>query len=341
MRIVDFNQVNRHHKKANKLALDYYLKDVTSQVRSKLLLLCYSEYYDEPLTNLCADDIFRGKTATIHPLPVIFDYNRRIISVSNKTLIKYAKAMFNRYLKQLRKSSYGIMISKTDRDGTAIRTIIKLENRYCSSYHNMIGRRMKWLCYKYGNSLAVLLTLTLDPARYNGDKLRMWLDIKPQYHRFITGLKYHFKKENRDFPMYVCSIEAQKNGNPHLHIVFLGASRLIDWRKIRDLWHQGFIYINRTYDGKKIRYPINYITKYITKTFSETTEGNLLTQALSWLFNVRSFQCSRGLIFPLKSISSNEWIATYFLIIDNDVDYSILNANVDILEQLINPLILK
>jgi hypothetical protein len=197
---------------------------------------------------------------------------------------------------------------------------------------------MKWLCYKYGNTKAVLLTLTIDPKIYNNDKVKMWLDIKNQYHRFITSLQYHFKKQGRVFPRYLCSIESQKNGNPYLHIVFLGASRLMDWRKIKDLWHQGFIYINRTGDNQKIRFPINYITKYITKTYCETNEKNLLTQSISWIFNIRSYSCSRGLVFPLKPKSSGEWIANSIIVVNKTLDLDFIEKNIDIIYCYSNPL---
>ena len=196
---------------------------------------------------------------------------------------------------------------------------------------------MSWLTWKYGNSKAVLLTLTLDPKLYKNDKLKMWNDIKPQYHRFITALKYHFENQNRTFPKYICSIESQKNGNPHLHIVFLEATRLIDWREIKKLWHQGFFYINRTHDKKKIRYPINYITKYITKTFCDTNEKNLLAQSLSWLFNIRSFSCSRRLIIPLKPKSSSVWTAEWLLIVENEVEISFLLEYINLITRMANP----
>jgi hypothetical protein len=166
----------------------------------------------------------------------------------------------------------------------------------------------------------------------------MWLDIKNQYHRFITALKYHFKKQGRVFPKYICSVESQMNGNPHLHIVFLGASRLIAWRKIKDLWHQGFIYINRTGDKQKVRYPINYVTKYITKTFCESTDKNILTQSLSWIFNIRSYSCSLGLVLPLKPKSSGLWKANGLIIVNKDLDLNFIKSNIDIINCFMNPL---
>ena len=81
----------------------------------------------------------------------------------------------------------------------------------------------------------------------------------------------------------------------------------MDWRKIRKLWGLGHISINRTYDGYKIKHPINYITKYITKTFTKTNKENLLTQSLCWLFHIRSFSTTNGLIIPINPIGTGKW----------------------------------
>lgn len=339
VKVIDFEDIDRHHKRANQSALSFYLSDVIRNVRSELLSNCLSDYYGISVGRCNYNEFLLrfGWNAKNPPLSVVANYNKQIISMSNNVLIEYSKRMFRRYVDQFKNNYRCVVVTKKDNEDENF--LIKLDNRYCQSYKDKVKRRMKWLCYKYGNAQAVLLTLTLDPKLYDNDKLRMWLDIKPQYHRFITALKYHFKKENRKFPQYICSIEAQSNGNPHLHIVFLGASRLIDWRMIRDLWHQGFIFINRTFDNEKIRYPINYITKYIMKAFSETTDKNLLTQSLSWLFNIRSFNCSRGLLKNLKPSSSGDWYANCLCIVDNDVEYSMLLEYVNLIIKMKNSII--
>ena len=85
----------------------------------------------------------------------------------------------------------------------------------------------------------------------------------------------------------------------HFHICFLGATRLLDWREIKKLWKIGHIWINRTSKGKKIRKPIDYITKYITKSVDIKNKKMLTTQAMNWLFNIRNYSCNRGLVYPL------------------------------------------
>jgi hypothetical protein len=166
---------------------------------------------------------------------------------------------------------------------------------------------MNWLIWKYGNANCVSLVLTLNPKIYDNNLFDMCINIKKEMNRFLTALKYYFKKYNIIFPEYIATIEFQKSGNPHLHFVFFRCTRLMDWRKLRKLWGRGHISVNRTYDGYKIKNPINYITKYITKTFTKTNDENCLSQSLVWLFNIRSFSTSRGLITPIKAKNSGEW----------------------------------
>ena len=144
----------------------------------------------------------------------------------------------------------------------------------------------------------------------------------------------HLKKQGKQLPPYLATIEAQKKpsscGNPHIHLVFVGASRLLDWRKLAQYWGKGFVYINRDGHGKKVRSPISYITKYITKTFSDNNADNTLTQSLVWLFNVKSYTCSRGLIAPLYPSGCGDWYATYFISVSPQENYF---AEVDLMNK--------
>jgi len=227
------------------------------------------------------------------------------VSLRNNILIQFSLKSFNFYIKQNQNKKRFILIQK--KSDKNIRKLIPIETRYCRSYQRKIRKRMNWLIYKYGNKNAVTLILTLDPKIFRYNKYLMWKSIKKEMNRFLTSLKYYFKKRGIPFPKYIATIEAQKSGNPHLHFLFLNSKRLMDWRKIRKLWGLGHTSIDRTYDGKNIKYAINYITKYITKTFTKTDKENLLTQSLTWLFNIRSFSTSRGLIAPINPIGLGEW----------------------------------
>jgi hypothetical protein len=70
--------------------------------------------------------------------------------------------------------------------------------------------------------------------------------------------------------------------------------------------------------------------KYISKTYTENNEKNQLTQAICWLFNIRSYQCSRGLITPLKpDKKSSEWFSEYLLIVNDEIPINYIYTNLD------------
>lgn len=303
IRLIDVDQINANSKRANIIALEQYIEEIKKEYIENFEDTYVIERWFSPVEGL------------------------------NQLLLAFALRSFKFYLAKSEEENRFILAYSVD--GEEI--FIELDNRYCKSYQEKIKRRANFLSWKYQNSKSVLLTLTIDPKLYHNDKYRMWNDIKKQYNRFITAVKYYFKKRGIKFPPYVCTIEAQKNGNPHLHICFLGASRIMDYRKLRDLWKLGYIWINRDSSGKRIRSPINYLMKYITKTYTDTNEYNQLTQALCWLFNIRSYQCSRGLITPLKPKSDSGYSSEYLVIVDDSIPISFLYKNIDFVKRLNDP----
>jgi hypothetical protein len=312
LKIISIDTIDSKKKRANLIALNNLNEDFRK------------EFFDE-YNLFCNLDIW-------------VDFKDRL----NKQLLDFAKTRFNGYIKEI--NSDDRFIYATDKISDE-NIIFELDTRYSKSYQEKIQRRAKYLSYHFRRSKSVLLTLTIDPSIYSDDKFKMWINIKKEYNRFITAVKYYFKKQGMKLPPYICTIEAQKGraennyvarGNPHLHICFLGASRLLDWRVLRDLWGLGHIWINRAQDNRKIRNPVNYIMKYITKTYTETNNENCLTQSLCWLFNIRSYQCSRGLITPLKP-NGESLYASKYLIIVNDNRYSFfLYDNLDLIPDMMN-----
>lgn len=304
IRIFDVDRIDSNNKNRNKVALESFRNDIRKKHLDEFRDFVIIERWVDPIDDL------------------------------NKLLFDFALKSFKDYIFDQEEFNRFIYAENIEEN----KILIELDNRYCKSYQDKINRRAKYIGWKFRRSRSVLLTLTIDPFKYNNDKYLMWVDIKKQLNRFLTNVKYHFKKEKRRFPPYICSIEAQKNGNPHLHIVFLGASRLLDWRQIRDIWKLGHIFINRDNDNRKIRNPVNYLMKYISKTYTDTNEKNELTQALCWLFNIRSYQCSRGLIIPLKPKKNDSgFYSEYLIIVDDSIPLTYLHDNIDLIHMLSYP----
>lgn len=175
----------------------------------------------------------------------------------------------------------------------------------------------------------VFLTLTID--HNSMDLPTAWESIASHWNRFLTRLKHEIvgskklnipKSKRRKSPFnlnnlqYVWVLEAQQNGYPHIHALFLGIDWLFnvgnkeEWledgphsKNLKHFWKIGSVYINKTASGVNIQSPVNYLMKYIRKTFNKQPDSDNkkeLTQALLWAFNKRSFNVSRGLFDFLK-----------------------------------------
>jgi len=131
-----------------------------------------------------------------------------------------------------------------------------------------------------------------------------------------VGSEMCIRDSNRPFPSYLFGIESMygrpennymSRGNPHLHVCFFNCKYLAPVEKIENFWGQGFVKVNSTAKNEKVRYPIHYITKYITSTFTTNSPDNSLIQGLVWLFNKHSFDHSAGLVLPLYPKGTGEW----------------------------------
>jgi len=153
---------------------------------------------------------------------------------------------------------------------------------------------------------AVFLTLTVDHSR---SLAKAWTGIAKRWNAFISRLRIEMGLKKDEKLHYVWVLEAQENGYPHIHAIFLGRKWLFragnkseyendnpHVKNLKHFWKWGSIFVNRTKTGKGVRNPVSYMMKYIRKTFSkEPTGKEELTQALLWVFNKRSFNTSRGI----------------------------------------------
>lgn len=229
------------------------------------------------------------------------DYFVSNIDYENKSkldIINHIENKFVGYIDYLSLDKKGIVLSDIDK-----RFLIRYNTKFSEHYSEKVKRRMKFLSLNNANNDCVLLTLTLNPSKFD-NFVNMWLVIKKEQNRFMTRIKQVLKDKGIENVRFLSTIECQKGEkswlNPHIHIVFFGLKRLMDWRKIEKIWNNGYVWINRTSDKKKIRKPIDYITKYITKTYTDTDKYNIREQAIQWFFNVRSFSYSNGLVYPLN-----------------------------------------
>jgi hypothetical protein len=307
----DLTEVNRQTKQANIQALDYLLNDLSTSIRRKLAL----ELVEDHFNIVGLDWFYNGNYDELKDVPLFIQerFNNELVTVRNNSLLTYAEDKFTNYLTNLKKYRRYVHVHREDQT-----SFIPLETRYSNGYREKVQRRMKGLSYQYRKAQSVLATFTLSPSLYGNDKVRMWREIRPEVHLFLRKVQQYLNRRGLPLPPYLCTIEAQKRprscGNPHVHIVFVGVGRLMDWRVLRKLWGKGNIWLNRSWKGERVRNPVMYASKYITKTYTETTADNVLTQSLVWLFNVKSFSSSQGLVIPLHPKGTGDWTADYIAV---------------------------
>jgi hypothetical protein len=315
IRFTPVENIDRNTKKANIEAMKYYISDKTHEIKQTLLLEKLNKWIllDYPEIDPKVDFFVSPDNLKNLPIDVVMQYNQEITNYKNSCLLDYAERQFSGYIKSLEKTNRYLYLEHNKTGDNSLKKII---TRYSNSYRAKIIKRMNWLMWKYGNENCCLLTLTIDPKKYNYDKFEMWKQINKKYERFIEKLKIYFKRHNRPFPPYLFGIESMygrpennymSRGNPHLHICFFNCKYIAPSEKLEQYWGQGFIKINSTAKNEKIRYPIHYITKYITETFTNNSPDNTLIQSLVWLFNKHSFDHSAGLVIPLYPKGSGDW----------------------------------
>ena len=150
----------------------------------------------------------------------------------------------------------------------------------------------------------VFLTLTVDPKKIS--LFDAWKSIAKHWNKFVVRLKIESGQSKLN---YIWVLEAQANGYPHIHALFLGIDYLYragskaEWendnahsKNLKHFWGLGSIFINKTAKGKGVNNPVNYLMKYIRKTFDIRSDDDKKewTQSLLWTFNKRSFNLSRG-----------------------------------------------
>ena len=215
-------------------------------------------------------------------------------------VVSHAKS----YVKKVKDKA--IVLRNVETDALAV---VPYYTRFSDGYYQGAIRKIK----KLGASNAVFLTLTLDPKRFISLDNAM-KDLRVGWNRLLTMLRKRCRRLQ-----FVKVVEFQKNGSPHIHVLFLGISRLIDANELREFWDKSYgagtmVYLKRIKnDGRQVvAYLTKYIKKYLDRPDEEVKGGDGLTDAvafnqlaLSWALNLRAYSVSRGILDKGPMTNSN------------------------------------
>ena len=196
-----------------------------------------------------------------------------------------------------------------DQQGRTIQKTWPMETRFDSN-RNILKLSQELKEYK---DKGVFLTLTYNHTQ---SLKQTWESTAHDWHIFLTRLAKELQVRMSDLH-YIYVLEAQGNGYPHIHALFLGIDYLFyagnkkEWetdnphsKNLKHFWGHGSVFVNATKHGQTVKNPVNYIMKYIRKTFGnsdKTDDKRELTQAMLWAFNKRSFNRSRHIFDFLKN----------------------------------------
>ena len=180
------------------------------------------------------------------------------------------------------------------------------------TYDHSISLREAWKKVSHDWNVfntRLVIELSKNPYKthlYKHKNRQMVLTMDLDYYKGVILPSHEVKRS--DLP-YIMVLEAQKNGYPHIHALFLGIDYLF-WsgnkqeffndnphsKNLKHFWGHGSIFINKTYSGENVRSPIKYMMKYIRKIWDKKPDFKaLLTQSFLWYFSLNSFNPSTNL----------------------------------------------
>jgi len=170
--------------------------------------------------------------------------------------------------------------------------------------------------------IGVFITLTLDPSTYD-NLYEACVKLSEAFNRFMSFLSRRAGRRLK----YIKVLEPQDRGNPHLHVVIFGISRIEDHFKLTEILRgQGFGMIHFEYKIIKDRgrwlwassrpkdsdnYDVKaYITKYLLKILRGKSNDKIATYKIAFYFatNRRFFTYSRSLLIKKEKEDREEWV---------------------------------
>lgn len=180
-----------------------------------------------------------------------------------------------------------------------------------SDYYNTTVRKKISNLYPFlkGYSKYHFLTLTVNPNDYQSlhDAYR---DLQSIWNKLLTRLR---KKYPNIF--IVKTVELQKNGYPHLHVLIAGIGYLPRWFVMKTEAMHGKIYKSKYLRGYNHRRALNYILKYITKGSTDDNEWGYVQKVIQWALFSRTFSHSRLSLNTVMTNSNGNTDEPYWYII--------------------------
>lgn len=155
---------------------------------------------------------------------------------------------------------------------------------------------------------AVFLTLTINPRRFTSLN-HAYKELQKSWSKLLDMLQGRWDHKLK----FIKIVEFQKNGSPHLHVLFFGITRLIDANELRVFWNKIYgegTFVKLEHIKNDYARVISYIQKYLIKRLEDVSEYDDLQEldhlGLSWALNLRAFSSSHGIFNNVLKTNSDK-----------------------------------
>jgi len=206
---------------------------------------------------------------------------------------KYLERLFTDYVKEVRDK---VLVLHKEENGEGEALVIPYLTRAHSEYIKSVRKKLKCLKRIHSNR-AIMMTLTTDPSRHFSLQQAYRAMLK-NFHKLMTWLtkKYGCHLD------YLAVPEFTKKGIPHIHVVVMGVTYLINQTELSDMWSKygqaEVVDIRRCGQGFRNSSVYNYVLKYVEKAWDCDGDSpqNLYHIGALWALNGRSYNVSKGLL---------------------------------------------
>lgn len=229
--------------------------------------------------------------------------SNRIIKTKTKNLFNPDKSIVENFSYWLEnKPIWYVLIKRNNCNGVAYYLrdwkYFRVYNRFDKPYVKYVIKKFKMFMYYAEEHSFVHIVLTVDRSMSIVDSIK---ELKKNWNRLRALIK---KRLGKNYP-YLCVLEPQKSGYPHLHILYftdkfiIKQNELSDWCKSHNL---GKIVFIKRYWVNFRKKPIFYLIKYLSKQYKKDKWSPVEFEfyAYLWFYKIKTYSSNWHMNIKIK-----------------------------------------
>lgn len=195
-----------------------------------------------------------------------------------------------------------------EKDGERV-LVIPYYTRFSDGFYDRVVKRLRRLITF---DSAIFLTLTLDPKRFSS-LMDATNELTKGWNKLLSAWRHNKDSIPGWTGSFIRSVEFQESGNPHLHVILLGA-KWVDLIWLRDKWENRYglgTFVRSEKISNNHRKVIRYITAYLMGykgrelvNRDQFDTSRFVHLALLWSTDKRAYAMSHS-IFNVSKTNSN------------------------------------